>query len=167
MISFEKILSDPKELRLSHRDINPYNLLFDGNSYYLVDWEASAQDNLYLDLATCVNYYFYDNADTARYFLEQYFGKELSQEQEDKLRLMRVAAFIYLGACFLSMDSESKQKVLSNEEINQLPSYAEYMKLIGNSKNLAEPLVQQEYGFVCFKKVRSLMQHPNHTGFDD
>lgn len=158
LASLAQQLNDPQDIRPAHRDINPYNLLFDGNDYYLVDWEAAAQDNLYLDLATCVNYYFHDKPEAANYFLEQYFGKALTKEQQYKLHLMRIAAYIYLGCGFLLMAAGAGQSILANPEIDALPTYAEYMQLIGKSKNLSEPSVQQEFGFVCFKQVRVLSQ---------
>lgn len=141
--SLEESLNDPIDLRPSHRDINPYNL--------------------YFDLATCVNYFFYDNADIARYFLEQYFGEALSEIQQHKLHLMRIASLIYVGTNFLFLASESAQPLLSNEKCRILPEYADYMKLIDVSKKLSEPLVQQEYGFVCFKKMLSLVEHPDYS----
>lgn len=158
LIASASKLSDPKDLRPSHRDMNPYNLLFDGNDYFLVDWEAAAQDNLYYDLATCMNYYFYEDADRARDFLEQYFRDEPTEEQKYKLHLMQIVAFIYAGAGFLSLAQRSQQKLLSTEEITNLPSYAEFMKLIASSKkNLADPSVQQEYGFVCLAEAQKLL----------
>lgn len=161
--SLEQFLSDPKDMRPSHRDMNPNNLLFDGN-YYLVDWEAAAQDNLYLDLATCINYFFYDKTDTAQSFLEHYFGMTLSSTQQYKLHLMRIASLIYAGTNFLMLAAKSKQPLLSNEQCEQLPSYSTYMKLIGNSKCLSDPLVHQEYGFVCFKEMWLLMNHSDYSG---
>lgn len=155
--SIKKELSDREDLRPSHRDMNPYNILFNGNRYYLIDWEAAAQDSLYLDPAMCVNYFYYDNADTAQHFLERCFGGALTEAQQHKLQLMRIASFICIGTNFLLMVAKSKQPLLSSDECQQLPSYSEYMKLIGVSKHFSDPMVLQEYGFVCFKEMQRLV----------
>jgi len=161
--SFREILDDPNDFRSCHRDINPYNLLFDGNNYILIDWEAAAYDSLYIDLAICINYYFYDDPVAAGHFLQHYFGNELSEEQQHKCHLMRIVAFIYSGSVFLSQVAKSGRDLLSSEAINQLPSYVEYMKLIGSSKDLGDPLVQQEFGFILLKQALSLVLHPDYS----
>ena len=119
---------------------------------------VAAQDSLYLDPATCVNYFYYDNADTAQHFLERCFGGALTETQQHKLHLMRIASLINIGTNFLLMFSKSNQALLSSDECQQLPSYSEYMKLIGVSKHFSEPIVLQEYGFVCFKEMQRLVE---------
>ena len=39
---------DKDDLRPCHCDIHPFNLLYDGNDFWLVDWAIAAQENLAL-----------------------------------------------------------------------------------------------------------------------
>jgi len=71
---------------------------------------------------------------------------------------MRIASFIYTGSGFLSIVSRTRQPVLSAEQCQQLPSYSEYMKMIGVSKHFSDPLVLQEYGFVCLNEMQRLVE---------
>ena len=45
------LASDERRV-LSHNDVNPANLLWDGSQVWMVDWESAALAHPYLDLAT-------------------------------------------------------------------------------------------------------------------
>jgi len=149
-------LSDPADLRSCHGDLNPYNLLFDGNELYLIDWATASPQNFYFDLACCANFFYYDNNELCQIFLTEYFGRQLNRDENKKFRLMQKFTHIYYGIMFIFMSLQANIKLLplSHSDIESLPAYSEFMQSIGAGKvNLGDPETQQKFGYVFLKAV--------------
>lgn len=148
----ETLLSDPSDLRPSHCDINPTNILFDGQNLLLIDWHTASMQNFYFDLASCERFFYFYNKGLADSFLKQYFGRELNDTEKNKYNVMSIFVCIYYAIMFLYLSGSQHFPLISNDEINALPSYAEFMSLIGPGKEkLDEPHSQQRFGFVFLK----------------
>ena len=156
------VLFDPKDIRSCHCDLNPLNVLFDGDHFLFVDWQAASPQSFYFDLAYCVSFfYFYDETLCAS-FLTDYLEREPTEEEKAKYYLMRIFTNIYSGIGFITLPLKDKQyfPVLSDEAIEKLPTYLEFMQSIGSGKvNLGDPNVQQQFGFVCLNTAVKLMDH--------
>jgi thiamine kinase-like enzyme len=144
-------LSDPEDVRSGHNDINPGNLLFDGDRLFLVDWVSASPQNFYFDLSCCAIFFYHANNELLELFLYSYFGRDLTNDEKHKFLLMRKFANIYFGIGFLSVSSRGNNNLpmLTSEEILLLPSYSNFMKAVGCGQiNLGEDSAKQMLGYI-------------------
>lgn len=152
----QKRLIDEEDLKPCHSDINPFNLLYDGNDFWLVDWAVAAQENFYFDLASCVTFFYFQNDNVAEMFLNAYFGRSINQNEEDKFNFMQAFVYVYYGLMFIFIGCTQKVNLLSQEEIDMLPSYLQFMNSIGSGEvNLGHSKSQQQLGFIYLKMAES------------
>lgn len=82
------------DLVSSHNDLNPGNVLFQGNKAWLVDWESAFAADRYVDLASIAN--FFATKDHEReLMLQAYFGSGLNDYHRARLFLMQQANRIF------------------------------------------------------------------------
>ncbi len=74
------------ELVASHNDLKPQNILFDGERFQIVDWEAAFANDPYVDLAYSASF-FAEGAEEA--YLASYLGEPPGVERLARLWLMR------------------------------------------------------------------------------
>lgn len=89
------------DLVSSHNDLNPGNVLYDGERLWLVDWEAAFLADRYVDLATVANWFTADAAGEEA-LLSTYFGGPPDAEQRARFHLMRLVNHVFMGAIFLN-----------------------------------------------------------------
>ena len=63
---------------LSHNDVNPGNLIYDGESLLLVDWDAAGRNDPYYDLATIALFHRMDDQ-TCRQLLAAHDGEAITE----------------------------------------------------------------------------------------
>ena len=137
------LLDDPDDRRPSHCDINPNNLLYDGQRLWLIDWGSAVQENLYFDLASCGNFFYIQNPAAEQHFLQAYFGRPPTTGEQEKYDLMRIFVSIYYGIMFLYISSFQQPPMLGDAEIEALPSYAHFMaRLSTGEENMATAVTQ-------------------------
>jgi len=153
------LLSDPEDERPCHCDINPGNLLFDGVQLWLLDWEAATQENFYFDLACCCNFFFFQpaptqNSSSEKAFLEAYFKRPLTAQEEEKYARARTFVTIYYGIMFVHISGIQGASLLTQNEIDALPTYPQFMGQVAQGKeHLDNPTSQQRLGFVYLKMI--------------
>ena len=147
------MLNDPADARPCHCDINPGNVLYDGQRLWLVDWAAAAQESFYFDLACCCNF-FYQSPEAEAAFLRAYFERPLTPPEEAKYARMNTFVAIYYGLIFLFLSSHSGIALLSASAIDALPTQRQFWQRIGQGQeSLSDPLSQQRLGFVYLQKA--------------
>lgn len=154
------LLFDPKDIRSCHCDLNPVNVLFDGENYFFVDWQAASPQSYYFDLAYCVNWFFFYSEDLCDLFLKSYLKREPTYEECAKFYLMRIFTNIYLGIGFISLPLKENKNypILSEESIKKLPHYLNFMQSLGSGKiNLNMADTQQQFGFIFLKTAIRMM----------
>lgn len=164
--TMEKIIFDPADIRSCHCDLNPSNLLFDGEQYILIDWQAASPQSFYFDLACCSTFFYFYNDDLCSSFLECYFGRKPTETEQAKYYLMRVFSLIYYGIIFISipLNADKNYPILTDDAIEKLPTYVELMKAIGAGKaNLADAATQQQFGFVLLRTALEKMIAKNFS----
>lgn len=155
-------LFNQKDIRASHGDLNPVNILFDGENYVFVDWQAASPQSFYFDLAYCASFSYFHSEDLCMSFLKYYLEREATEEEEYKYYLMRVFTNIYLGIGFISLPLKSNQyfPVLLDYQIEKLPTFVQFMQSIGSGKtNLSDANVQQQVGFSLLKTAEAMMNN--------
>lgn len=164
----ENILFDEIDIRSCHCDLNPVNILFDGDSYYLVDWQAASPQSFYFDLAYSAIWFYFYNENLCASFLNAYLEREADEVEKAKYYLMRIFVNIYLGIGFISLPFKLNinTQILSDENIENLPSFIEFLRSIGSGElNLADPNVQQQFGFVFLKNAKKMMDQRYRPAF--
>ncbi|QEM11013.1 phosphotransferase [Mucilaginibacter rubeus] len=84
----------------SHNDLNPNNMVFDGEKIWIIDWDAAFTNDRYVDLAITANFYV-ANDEHENVFLESYFGNGLTNYHKARFFLMRqICRLVYAMLMF-------------------------------------------------------------------
>jgi hypothetical protein len=85
---------DPDKV-FSHNDLNPGNLLCDGERLWVIDWDAAFLNDRYVDLATAANFFVQTREQETEY-LRVYFDGEVDDYKIARFFLMRqISRLIY------------------------------------------------------------------------
>lgn len=111
-----------------HNDLNSNNIMFDGEKVYLIDWEAAGQCDPFFDVATiCVRSdQIILQQELEEYFLQQYFTRSLTNEEKEKLTLMKYVARCYPALHFLNFAAENNVSLLNEDSFLSAPSIQEW-----------------------------------------
>ena len=158
----EKIIFLESDIRSSHGDFHIANTLFDGENYYLVDWQAAAPRSFYFDLACYATFMFGSNTDLCHAFLKSYLEREPTMEEVAKYDLMRVYTNIYYGVGFvsLSVTAERNHPAITNDEIAQLAHHGNVLFEV--AADLANPINKEKLGFACLKSSLKTIASPQY-----
>ena len=88
----------------SHNDLNPGNILFDGDRVWLVDWEAAFLNDRYVDLAVVANFVVATDAAEEAY-LRTYFGEPAGEYRHARFYLMRQILHVAYAALLMRLGS--------------------------------------------------------------
>ena len=113
------------ELVSSHNDLNPSNVVFEGDRPWIVDWEASAPADRYVDIAAAANWYAADE-DEAEIVLAAYFDGQPSAEQRTRFALMRRINRLFYGVMLLNAAiAEGPGPLLTADDLARAPRISE------------------------------------------
>ncbi|HEX3771913.1 MAG TPA: phosphotransferase [Polyangiaceae bacterium] len=87
---------------VSHNDVNPVNLLWDGTSAWLIDWEVAGMNHPHFDLATLAMFLRLGD-DVTESLLAQHDGRPPNDEARATFRALRGLAGVLCGLTFLGM----------------------------------------------------------------
>jgi tRNA A-37 threonylcarbamoyl transferase component Bud32 len=158
--NLENKLFDSKDIRSSHCDLNPANVLFDGEDYFFIDWQAASLQSFYFDLACCAGWFYFYNEDLCALILNSYFGREPTELEKAKYYLMRVFTNIYFGIGFISLPlkKNSDFPILNDADIEKLPAYLSFMQSLGSGQSdLSDPKTQHNFGLIFLKTSEKMM----------
>ena len=96
--AYRRLEADPVS---SHNDLNPRNILYDGQRLWLIDWEAAFRADRYVDLSALANTYANDAASEAL-FLRTYFSEEPGEARRARLFLARQISHFFHALAFLN-----------------------------------------------------------------
>lgn len=91
----------------SHNDLNPGNILCDGERLLIIDWDVAALNNRYVDLANAANF-FVHTEDQERAFLQVYFGYEADDYQMACFYAMRQLCRIIYSMLMFQLAMQGK-----------------------------------------------------------
>ncbi|HSO37160.1 MAG TPA: phosphotransferase [Labilithrix sp.] len=89
------------ELVSSHNDLNPRNVLYDGERLWLIDWESSFRADRYVDLAAVANM-FTSSPREEDLLLRTYFGADPDVATRARLFLARQINHVFYAVMFLT-----------------------------------------------------------------
>jgi len=146
-----------EELVSSHNDLNPANILYDGEKIWMIDWEASFKNDRYVDLAI-VALYFAANEEHIDTFLTAYFGEVPTALQKAKFYLMRQVVFLYYGTIFLRMAADMKD---THDQEMKGPTLLEVKKMMSRGEvNLGSYEGKILYGKMLMQEALTEMRQP-------
>lgn len=140
---------DPR-LVLSHGDLNPANILWDGTQVWLVDWEGSGASHPYLDLATIANFLnLPDNA--ALGLLAAQERTPLNMTQTQVFAACRDLVRLAYGAVFLRLVPDLTAVQLASRD--ETPSLVQcYGMMAKGTLIMSEPQGQALFGAALLKQ---------------
>jgi aminoglycoside phosphotransferase (APT) family kinase protein len=137
------LLADSRRV-LSHNDLNPTNVLWDGARVWLVDWEVSGLTHPYYDLAVLSMFLNLSEPD-ALALLARQEGVAITPQQAETFAALRRVASILCGTMFLSLAGELRSIVSAS--IEEVPTLAQlYAKLGKGELSLRSPSGQARFG---------------------
>jgi thiamine kinase-like enzyme len=90
------------ELVSSHNDLNPSNVLFEGDRAWLIDWELAFAADRFVDIAALLNFFAIE-PDDEELLLRAYFADGLTALHRARAFLMQQVNRIYYAAMLLRM----------------------------------------------------------------
>lgn len=158
-----RILEPHIVLAPSHNDINPGNVLRDGERQWLVDWDSGCMNDPMFDLA-CATLWFLLDADREATLLTSYFGRVPGAQDYAKLTLMKHVVYCYYMLVFqlISLGPDGLGD-LDAIAAGDLPPFDEFMSAVGRRElSLQQPDVRRQLSMVLAKLARASMQQPGY-----
>lgn len=124
-----RVLESDTRRVLSHNDVNPGNILWDGTRVWLVDWTASGATHPYYDLAGLAMFTMLGD-DAALALLARQEGAEITPEQAATFRALRQVVAILCGTIFMRLVPELAPVVPSR--LDDAPTIAQYYGMLAS-----------------------------------
>ena len=141
----------------SHNDLNPNNMLFDGEKVWVVDWEAAFRNDRYVDLAIAAQTYT-GNAEKEEMLLTSYFT-EVDDYKRARFFLMQQVCFMYYSTLSFSVAAKhARIGQLHNADMH-VPDLADFRAMLGNGTiSLGTYEGSLNYGKVLFNTLLKNMK---------
>jgi len=157
----ERVRTEPPPARerplvFSHNDVNPTNLVYDGEHLLLLDWDTAGPNDPLYDLATLAVFLRMDE-DTCRALLGAYEGAPLAELPAGFVYHQRLVA-VLCGSAFLHLARQGGHAGASGgESLDSTPALADlYQQLRSGAFSLASAEGQWWFGLALFKASASL-----------
>lgn len=141
---------------LSHNDVNPSNLVYDGHRILLLDWEVAGRNDPYYDLAAIAVFMRMD-AETCRRFIELHDGATVTVLPARFLYVRRLVATL-LGSMFMQMPRDAVSAGLTGAETpDSVLSLAEfYQAMRSGTLSLASTQGKLAFALALIKESTAL-----------
>jgi Ser/Thr protein kinase RdoA (MazF antagonist) len=147
----ERFLADDQRRVLSHNDMNPTNVLWDGTRVWLVDWTAAGLSHPYYDLAVVAMFLRLDDPIALDLLTHQEGGAALTPAQTETFRALRRLAAILCGTMFLAMDADAGTSVPARlDEVTTLAQF--YGMLTRGEVDLRSPSGKARFGAALLRE---------------
>jgi aminoglycoside phosphotransferase (APT) family kinase protein len=145
-----------RDLVLSHNDVNPTNLVYDGENLLLLDWETAGPNDPFFDLAVLSVFLRMDEA-TCQRLLAAYDGEPVSSLPARFAYHRRLAA-VLVGAVFLNLAHQSGHAgATCGETLDSTPSLGDcYQRMRDGALNPATGEGQWWFGLGLVKESVAL-----------
>jgi aminoglycoside phosphotransferase len=145
-----------RRLVFSHNDVNPTNLVYDGEHLFLLDWDTAGPNDLFYDLATLAVFLRMDEG-TCRALLSAYEGAPVAEVPAGFAYHRRLVA-VLCGSAFLHLARQAGHAGASAEvTLEDTPALADvYQQLRTGVLSLASAEGQWGLGLALFKTSASL-----------
>lgn len=141
---------------LSHNDVNPTNLVYDGENLLLLDWDTAGANDPYYDLAA-ISVFLRMNEETCRKLLASYDGAPVAALPVRFVFNQRLVA-VMCGAMFLHLARNGGHAGAGgNETVDSTPSLGEvYQRMRSGALSPATSDGQWSFGLALLKESVAL-----------
>jgi len=115
---------DSDTLVSSHNDLNPANILFDGERLWFIDWETAYRNDPLVDVAT-LTIFIAVSPELETVLLQSWLGREPDRVQRARLLLMRSLVRLFYGCAANLNAAHALGTVLPETDLNA-PTRAEF-----------------------------------------
>jgi aminoglycoside phosphotransferase (APT) family kinase protein len=140
-----------RALVLSHNDVNPTNLVYDGENILLLDWETAGAGDPFYDLAA-ISVFLRMDEGTCQRLLATYDGEPVSSLPARFVYSRRVVA-VLCGAAFLHLANQSGYAgATGSETLDSTPSLGDfYQRMRAGALSLATGEGQWWFGLALVR----------------
>lgn len=147
----ERLLADDDRRTPSHNDLNPANVLWDGERVWLVDWEQSGRTHPYYDMAAMSTFLMVDD-DVGLQLVAAQEGVALSPAQSEIFVALRRLAMVFYGTIFFMLARDLEATVPN--DIGDVKSMPELHAMIrGGTLSLRTSEGQVAFGAAMLKRA--------------
>jgi aminoglycoside phosphotransferase (APT) family kinase protein len=134
----------------SHNDLKPQNILYDGERFVFVDWEAAFLNDPYVDLAVVANFHVQGSA-AEDHYLEAYFGRAPDELERARFFLMSQAVHVSYTTFLVILAARSGAEIDAGQAV---PDFAELHRSIASGEtDTLEAGAQVKYALVHRSKA--------------
>lgn len=145
----EELLARDRRRVTSHNDLNPANVLWDGERAWLVDWEQAGLSHPYYDIAALSTFLIVDDDGALGLLARQEEG--VVTDPETFVVIRRLAMVLY-GVTFFGLSGELAGVV--PPAIDPVPSIAECYAMLGDGRlSMRDTSFQALYGAALLKRA--------------
>ncbi|QNK61044.1 phosphotransferase [Pedobacter sp. PAMC26386] len=147
----------------SHNDLNPNNIVYDGEKIWIIDWDAAFQNDRYVDLAIIANF-FVSAEEQENLFLEAYFSGTLDTYKRARFFIMRQICLLVYAILMFRLAYMSNPNDAAEDPEMQTASLREIEKQFGAGKlSLSSYRGQLLYGQAFLNEMLKNMQSARFT----
>jgi thiamine kinase-like enzyme len=144
----------------SHNDLNPNNMVCDGEKVWIIDWDAAFKNDRYVDLAIIANFYVSNDAHE-QLFLQTYFGDSLSDYNKARFFLMRqICRLVYAMLMFKLADTSNPMGMGHNPVMQGIGLDVVKQQLQAGKVNLGSYEGQLLFGKALINEAFACMESP-------
>lgn len=136
---------------LSHNDVNPANLLWDGLQVWIVDWESASLAHPYLDLATFAAFAIFSDEEAIKLLSIQEASSINDSQRATFISLRNLARVLYGVVLFSFIPDLSKVDFKKRDETATLIEC--YIQVAAGNIDLRSPSGQAMLGAAMFREV--------------
>jgi aminoglycoside phosphotransferase (APT) family kinase protein len=139
-----------RALVLSHNDVNPSNLVYDGENLLLLDWETAGPNDPFYDLAA-ISVFARMDEESCQRLLAAYDGEPVSTLPARFAYSRRLVA-VLCGALFMRLAHRSGHAGATGETLDSTPSLGDfYQRMRSGSLSIATGEGQWWFGLALLK----------------
>lgn len=151
--------NDPERV-FSHNDLNPSNVLCDGERIWIIDWNTSYLNDRYIDLANAANF-FVHTEEQERAFLSAYFDGPADAYKAARFYIMRQVGRIIYSMLMFQLAAQGKPKdYVHNQEMEGITLKELYPQMGAGKISLATYEGQFMYGKALLNEAVHQMRTP-------
>jgi thiamine kinase-like enzyme len=146
----------------SHNDLNPGNIIFDGERLWFVDWELAFRNDAFIDVANLANY-FAPTDELRDALLRSWLGRE--PDRFVRARLLLARQLVRMGYACLTLVATAGEARAEPDGDLRAPTLADFHQmLVRGQLRMGAPENMYLYGKVYLNEFLTNLSKPEFEG---